>query len=93
MVDEKFGRDTLDQLTGSNIWIGRPEEEPGSRPLSFESDRNRIGSSVARRTTEATSMIAESFRRIRQLWPDTTLVRQPTTHRALARHSADRAHR
>lgn len=40
IVDEKFGRDTLDQPTGSNTWIGRPEEEPGSRPLSLESDRN-----------------------------------------------------
>jgi 5-dehydro-2-deoxygluconokinase len=40
IVDEKFGRDTLDRLTGSNIWIGRPVEEPGSRPLSFEGCRN-----------------------------------------------------
>jgi 5-dehydro-2-deoxygluconokinase len=39
LVDEKFGRDVLDRLTGSNIWIGRPVEEPGSRPLSFEGER------------------------------------------------------
>ncbi|WP_246658007.1 bifunctional 5-dehydro-2-deoxygluconokinase/5-dehydro-2-deoxyphosphogluconate aldolase [Afipia massiliensis] len=40
LVDEKFGRDVLDRLTGSNIWIGRPVEEPGSRPLAFEGERD-----------------------------------------------------
>ncbi|CAN5452044.1 5-dehydro-2-deoxygluconokinase [soil metagenome] len=40
LVDEKFGRDTLDRLTGHGMWIGRPVEEPGSRPLLFEGERN-----------------------------------------------------
>lgn len=40
LVDEKFGRDVLNRLTGNNIWIGRPVEEPGSRPLVFEEERN-----------------------------------------------------
>ena len=40
IVDEKFGREALDRLTGNDIWIGRPVEEPGSRPLTFEGERN-----------------------------------------------------
>lgn len=40
LVDEKFGRDALDKLTGNGVWIGRPVEEPGSRPLLFEGKRD-----------------------------------------------------
>lgn len=40
LVDEKFGRDTLDRITGNGIWVGRPVEEPGSRPLAFEGNRD-----------------------------------------------------
>ena len=36
IVDESYGRDVLDRLTGNGMWIGRPVERPGSRPLAFE---------------------------------------------------------
>lgn len=40
LVDEKFGRHVLDRITGNGIWLGRPVEEPGSRPLLFEGKRD-----------------------------------------------------
>ncbi|MFQ5971402.1 MAG: 5-dehydro-2-deoxygluconokinase [Alphaproteobacteria bacterium] len=36
LCDDRYGRDVLDQATGSGFWIGRPIERPGSRPLAFE---------------------------------------------------------
>ncbi len=36
LCDEKLGRDALYQASDSNLWIGRPVELPGSRPLRFE---------------------------------------------------------
>jgi 5-dehydro-2-deoxygluconokinase len=36
IVDDRFGTPALDRLTGSGIWLARPVELPGSRPLSFE---------------------------------------------------------
>ncbi len=36
IVDDRYGRDVLDRLTGSGMWIGRPVERPGSRPLAFD---------------------------------------------------------
>jgi 5-dehydro-2-deoxygluconokinase len=36
IVDERYGREVLDRLTGSGMWIARPVERPGSRPLAFE---------------------------------------------------------
>ncbi len=38
IVDERFGADVLDRLTGTGIWIARPVEVPGSRPLAFEAE-------------------------------------------------------
>ncbi len=38
LVDERFGATVLNELTGKGLWIGRPVELPGSRPLRFESD-------------------------------------------------------
>ncbi len=40
LVDGAYGGRTLEQLTGGGLWIGRPVELPGSRPLRFESGRN-----------------------------------------------------
>lgn len=40
LVDDRFGRDTLDQLTGRGLWIARPVEEPGVAPLRFEAGDN-----------------------------------------------------
>ena len=36
LLDGRFGQDALDEATGKGLWIGRPVELPGSRPLRFE---------------------------------------------------------
>ena len=36
LCDERLGKETLYQASDYNIWIGRPVELPGSRPLRFE---------------------------------------------------------
>ena len=36
LCDGRLGRDTLYAAAGTGLWIGRPVEEPGSRPLRVE---------------------------------------------------------
>ncbi len=36
LCDRRLGRDALYRAAGSGLWIGRPVEWPGSRPLEFE---------------------------------------------------------
>ena len=36
LLDGRFGQEALDRATGQGLWIGRPVELPGSRPLRFE---------------------------------------------------------
>ena len=36
LLDGKYGREALFRAVDHNFWIGRPVEEPGSRPLEFE---------------------------------------------------------
>jgi 5-dehydro-2-deoxygluconokinase len=36
IIDERYGRAALDRLTGTGLWLARPVELPGSRPLAFE---------------------------------------------------------
>ncbi|BBU58157.1 5-dehydro-2-deoxygluconokinase [Mameliella alba] len=36
LVDSRLGRDALYKATGTGLWIGRPVEWPGSRPLTLE---------------------------------------------------------
>ena len=36
LLDGKYGREALFRALDHNIWIARPVEEPGSRPLDFE---------------------------------------------------------
>ena len=36
LLDGKYGRQALFRATDHNFWIGRPVEDPGSRPLDFE---------------------------------------------------------
>ena len=36
LLDGKYGREALLRAVDHNFWIGRPVEEPGSRPLEFE---------------------------------------------------------
>ncbi len=42
LVDGKHGQDALFAASAHHLWIGRPVEEPGSRPLRFE-DSQDIG--------------------------------------------------
>ena len=37
LLDGKYGREALFRALDHDLWIGRPVEEPGSRPLEFES--------------------------------------------------------
>jgi 5-dehydro-2-deoxygluconokinase len=36
LLDDKYGREALFRAADHDFWIGRPVEEPGSRPLDFE---------------------------------------------------------
>ena len=40
LCDDTFGQDTLNEATGKGWWIGRPIEQPASRPLRFENDES-----------------------------------------------------
>ncbi|HVT51571.1 MAG TPA: 5-dehydro-2-deoxygluconokinase [Dongiaceae bacterium] len=40
LVDGRFGQSVLEHVTGRGLWIGRPVELPGSRPLRFEAGPN-----------------------------------------------------
>lgn len=42
IVDDRYGRAELNRLSGRGIWMARPVELPGSRPLAFESG-DRLG--------------------------------------------------
>jgi 5-dehydro-2-deoxygluconokinase len=36
IVDDRYGAGALDSLSGSGMWLARPVELPGSRPLAFD---------------------------------------------------------
>lgn len=36
LCDDRIGRKALHKASGSGLWVGRPAELPGSRPLAFE---------------------------------------------------------
>ncbi len=40
LCDGRLGQDALDAASGKGLWIGRPIELPGSRPLRFEGGGN-----------------------------------------------------
>ncbi|MDQ2780171.1 MAG: 5-dehydro-2-deoxygluconokinase [Pseudomonadota bacterium] len=40
IVDARYGAQVLHHVTGNGIWIARPVEAPGSRPLAFEDGAN-----------------------------------------------------
>jgi 5-dehydro-2-deoxygluconokinase len=40
LIDGRFGLDALAAASGSGLWIGRPVEQPGSRPLAFDGTRS-----------------------------------------------------
>lgn len=48
LCDNRLGRDALYAATGSGLWIGRPVELPGSRPLQLEAEMGLdFGSALA----------------------------------------------
>ena len=40
LVDDTYGQDVLNEITGSGWWIGRPVEVPSSRPIELEGGRD-----------------------------------------------------
>ncbi|WP_116599881.1 bifunctional 5-dehydro-2-deoxygluconokinase/5-dehydro-2-deoxyphosphogluconate aldolase [Primorskyibacter marinus] len=38
LCDDRIGRDALHAASGSGLWVGRPTEWPGSRPLTLEAE-------------------------------------------------------
>ncbi len=44
LIDDTYGQDALNQITGQNVWIGRPVEKPSSRPIEFDYNFDDIGS-------------------------------------------------
>ena len=40
ILDDRYGEDVLPGVTGRGLWIARPVEVPGSRPLAFEAGDN-----------------------------------------------------
>ncbi|MCZ6882963.1 MAG: 5-dehydro-2-deoxygluconokinase [Gammaproteobacteria bacterium] len=40
IIDGRYGADALARITGSGVWVARPVEVPGSRPLEFEAGDN-----------------------------------------------------
>ena len=42
IIDGRYGSEALAEVTGSGIWVARPVEAPGSRPLEFE-DGDNVG--------------------------------------------------
>ena len=51
LLDGRYGQEALDQATGKGLWIGRPVELPGSRPLRFEGGPD-LGSTLRSWPTE-----------------------------------------
>ncbi len=47
LCDGRLGREALEQAAGSGLWIGRPAEAPGSRPLAFEPEIGPDGGGLA----------------------------------------------
>lgn len=45
LCDNRIGRSALHRASGSGLWIGRPTELPGSRPIEFEPE---LGEDVGR---------------------------------------------
>lgn len=45
LLDDTYGRDALFDAAKHNFWIGRPLEQPGSRPLAFEFGQD-VGSRI-----------------------------------------------
>ena len=40
LIDSRYGSDALNAATGRGLWVGRPVELPGSRPLAFDGTRS-----------------------------------------------------
>lgn len=51
LADDTFAQDVLNRATGSQLWIGRPIEVPGSRPLELVGGRS-VGTTLKTWPTE-----------------------------------------
>jgi 5-dehydro-2-deoxygluconokinase len=40
LIDDSYGQDALNDITGKDWWIGRPVEQPSSRPIELEGGRS-----------------------------------------------------
>ena len=40
LIDDSYGQEALNQVTGKGWWIGRPVEQPSSRPIELEGGRS-----------------------------------------------------
>lgn len=45
LIDDTYGQDALNEVTGQNWWIGRPVEVPSSRPIELEGESS-IGTAL-----------------------------------------------
>lgn len=43
LIDSTYGRDALFQAEGEKLWLARPVEKPGSRPLAFDGMHDLAG--------------------------------------------------
>ncbi|WP_416306321.1 bifunctional 5-dehydro-2-deoxygluconokinase/5-dehydro-2-deoxyphosphogluconate aldolase [Neptunicella sp. SCSIO 80796] len=51
LIDDTYGQDALNQITGQHWWVGRPVELPASRPIELEGQAS-IGSMLTKWPTE-----------------------------------------
>jgi 5-dehydro-2-deoxygluconokinase len=47
LCDDRLGRRALREATGTDLWVGRPVEVPGSRPLRLEPEVGEAGEGLA----------------------------------------------
>jgi 5-dehydro-2-deoxygluconokinase len=88
IVDDRYGRDVLEQLSGRGMWVARPVERPGSRPLAFDDDS---GPAVTLRAWP-TEQVAKCLIIYDSVDPDPLLARQEEALLQLE-HAADATNR
>ena len=61
LLDGEHGREALFDAAETDLWIGRPVELPGSRPLAFESRPTSARTSSNGRSTRRSSACASTI--------------------------------
>ena len=86
LCDNRIGRSALHKASGSGLWVGRPTEWPGSRPLELEPE---LGSDFGNLVEWASDNVVKLLCFCHPDDPETTRKQQEeTTHRLF--HSARR---